>query len=919
MVNLTTSLLSGGFTDSVKSALETFKKNVSELLGFTVEIWQMAIVAVLAVALIVCLIIAIVNPSKRRKKRLKRYFENREQAERITEQIRQKDEEISELQKVIAEAEKEAEEKKAAIIEDNKTASDKDELYNSIANEKIVSLSAKQRKLSEKLTKQQTGIFRGLKKGKARNTKLAINAIAEEQKLRSLEISKRNSDRAKRDSQMKSALSDVNVELNSTRSECLAKISEKELERKLLLEELERINSQEVKLSSKDAGAILKQYEKDEKIEKKTQLQKAVDDLEKAKAEYRNAQALRAKYEKEREDALAALRDDAKVKAVAEKKESKKKVRYAPPKTSIATKKEAAEVNNSLGGLPATQSEQPAPVKPVQEEPFFDENAPVNAADDEVVITDLTYENDPVSSIMEEGEKEAAATETTSDNKETEGEKVEEIKAEPEKDEFDDISDDTAEKEAEPVVTPEPPEEEPLTPRTETQKIVSEKIEEEMRRELSNLARISEKANEEADETEEVKETEESKETEEVKETEEGKETEEAKETEEVKEAEEVKETEEVAEATENTEAEAETTAEDTEAAATETVAETTETTNETKETTDETGEIPEAKTEEAAKEATDETESTEEVATEETIEPTETTEAEKTVEAEDENGYSAAEDEPTAEEVTETKVVAETEETPESEATETTEEKETETTETTEEKEPDTAETTEEKEPEAIDETADEVISETAATEITEETEKAENEPTLEYEEPVVYDEPVNIIDADESTVEAKPVKTPFMYNDGIPATPIHKKSKFSKPITKIVTKKRVEEPEVKTDEVAATETKKNAYNGKWKVEKTDDDKVFATLTASNGGSLLSTQGYSNINGLKTAISNIKKNLADGNVSVNADKNGKFVFKIFTPSGRTIVTSGVYGSKFQCEKALESTRRFAETAVIVE
>ena len=794
MVNLTTSLLSGGFTDSVQSALETLKKNVSELLGFTVEIWQMAIVAVLAVALIVCLIIAIFNPSKRRKKRLKRYFENREQVERITEQIRQKDEEISELQKVIAEAEKEAEEKKAAIIEDNKTASDKDELYNSIANEKIVSLSAKQRKLSEKLTKQQTGIFRGLKKGKARNTKLAINAIAEEQKLRSLEISKRNSDRAKRDSQMKSALSDVNVELNSTRSECLAKISEKELERKLLLEELERINSQEVKLSSKDAAAILKQYEKDEKIEKKTQLQKALDDLEKAKAEYRNAQALRAKYEKEREDALAALRDDAKVKAVAEKKESKKKVRYAPPKTSIATKKEAAEVNNLLGGLPTTQSEQPAPVKPVQEEPFFDENAPVNAADDEVVITDLTYENDPVSSIMEEGEKEAAATETTSDNKETEGEKVEEVKSEPEKDEFDNISDDTAEKEAKPV-TPEPSKEEPLTPRTETQKIVSEKIEEEMRRELSNLARISEKANEEADETEEVKETEE------------------------------------VAEATENTKAEAET----------------------------------------------------------------------------------------TAEEVTETKVVAETEETTESEATETTEAKETETTETTEEKEPDNAETSKEKEAEAIDETADEVISETAATEITEETKKAENEPPLEYEEPVVYDEPVNIIDADESTVKAKPVKTPFMYTDGIPATPIHKKSKFSKPITKIVTKKRVEEPEVKTNEVAATETKKNAYNGKWKVEKTDDDKVFATLTASNGGSLLSTQGYSNINGLKTAISNIKKNLADGNVSVNADKNGKFVFKIFTPSGRTIVTSGVYGSKFQCEKALESTRRFAETAVIVE
>ena len=876
MANLTTSLLSGGFIDSVKNALETFKKNVSDLLGFTVELWQMAIVAVLAVALIVCLIVAIVNPSKRRKKRLKRYFENREQAERITEQIKQKDEEISELQKVIAEAEKEAEEKKAAIIEDNKTASDKDELYNSLANEKIVSLSAKQRKLSEKLTKQQTGIFRGLKKGKARNTKLAINAIAEEQKLRSLEISKRNSDRAKRDSQMKSALSDVNVELNSTRSECLAKISEKELERKLLLEELERINSQEVKLSSKDAGAILKQYEKDEKIEKKTQLQKAVDDLEKAKAEYRNAQALRAKYEKEREEALAALRDDAKVKAVAEKKEAKKKVRYAPPKTSIATKKEAAEVNNALGGLPVSQSEQPAPVKPVQEEPFFDENAPVNAADDEVVITDLTYENDPVSSIIEEGEKEAAVTETTEDKKEVEGEKVENENAEPEKDEFDDISDETAEVATEPAK----PEEEPVTPRTETQKIVSEKIDEEMRRELGNLARISEKANEETEETEEVEEV---TETEGTTEETANAETETTAEQTEVAATETTEITNETAETADKNEQNGETAKETTEtdnkeseAAATEVVEETTEEVTE---------EIPEAEAEEVTEEATEE--KAEEVATEEVTE---------TAETENANDYppTETETEPTAEEV-----VA-TEETPETETTETTEEKETEETE----------------------EAAEEIVDEPAATEVAEETEKAEiaeSEPTVEYEEPVVYDEPVNVIDADESTVEVKPVKTPFMYNDGIPATPIHKKSKFAKPITKIVTKRRVEEPEVKTDEVAVTETKKNAYNGKWKVEKTDDDKVSATLTASNGGSLLSTQGYSNINGLKTAITNIKKNLADGNVSVNADKNGKFVFKIFTPSGRTIVTSGVYGSKFQCEKALESTKRFAETAVIVE
>ena len=586
-------------------------------------------------------------------------------------------------------------------------------------------------------------------------------------------------------------------------------------------------------MSSKDAGAILKQYEKDEKIEKKTQLQKAVDDLEKAKAEFRNAQALRAKYEKEREEALAALKDDAKVKAVAEKKDSKRKVRYAPPKTSIATKKEAAEVNNALGGLPDSPSEQPAPVKPAAEEPFFDENAPVNAADDEVVITDLTYENDPVTSILED-DKEVAATETTGE-KEDKKEEVGSENTEAEKDEFDNITDNAAEKTVEPE-QPAEREEELVVPRTETQKIVSEKIEEEMRRELNNLARISEKANEQAEETEEVME----------------------------------------------------------------------ETENERDETTAN-EEHAEAAPTAVADEEVEETAAIENNENEATITEVGQTKAETTAETE---------------KVTATVAAGENEETTTTETTETTE-----TAETTGNTETETVDAAEQAKTETIDtatretetaETIDTATRETE-TETTDSAEESKTAATVEIEEPVIYDEPVAVIDADESTVEVKPIKTPFAYNDGIPATPIHKKSKFAKPITKIVTKKRADEPTVKTDEVAVTETKKNAYNGKWKVEKTNDDKLFATLTASNGGSLLSTQGYSNANGLKTAISNIKKNLADGNVSVNADKNGKFVFKIFTPSGRTIVTSGVYGSKFQCEKALESTKRFAETAVIAE
>ena len=173
-------------------------------------------------------------------------------------------------------------------------------------------------------------------------------------------------------------------------------------------------------------------------------------------------------------------------------------------------------------------------------------------------------------------------------------------------------------------------------------------------------------------------------------------------------------------------------------------------------------------------------------------------------------------------------------------------------------------------------------------------------------------------------AAAEEKPadkiVKMPkVIYNDGIPATPIHKKSKFAKPVTKLLVKKPAVKEEPAQEPAAKEETKKSAYLGKWKVEKTEDGKFFAKLRASNGGILLTTPVYSSEIGLKNGIASIKKCLAADNVTVNANKAGKFVFRITTPSGRTIVTSEQYGAKFQCEKALDSARRFAETAVITE
>lgn len=231
------------------------------------------------------------------------------------------------------------------------------------------------------------------------------------------------------------------------------------------------------------------------------------------------------------------------------------------------------------------------------------------------------------------------------------------------------------------------------------------------------------------------------------------------------------------------------------------------------------------------------------------------------------------------------------------------------------------TAETTEATEIQAAEEPtivedevaiAEDVTMEEPAEEVSEEAaaiETANDNLTASSEEP-----------ADNTATDAKIIRLPkIIHNDGIPATPIHKKSKFSKPVTKIVVKKAPVKDEAAEELPVKEEAKKSAYLGKWKTETTEDGKMFAKLCASNGGVLLVTPSYTSDIGLKNGIASIKKHLAAGNVAITANKAGKFVFKVSAPSGRTIVTSEQYGARFQCEKALESAKRFAETAIVAD
>lgn len=377
-----------------------------------------------------------------------------------------------------------------------------------------------------------------------------------------------------------------------------------------------------------------------------------------------------------------------------------------------------------------------------------------------------------------------------------------------------------------------------------------------------------------------------------------------------------------------------------TEEVATEEKPETTEETPETETVTEETPTTEETVTAEPAEEKaeeTDETAVTETIAEEKAEETNETATEEIVAEetASAENDASVAlesletaisdEDKKLSEEVIaeveeaeEAATVSEAGAEAEAEATDTAETEETATTEPAETEE--SIETTEPAEESAGEEpTADEAVEEPTADEAVEEPTETIAEPTPE-ETPEEIPEEVTEKVATEPANDEKIIRIPRdIYNDGIPATPIHKKSKYAKPVTKLLVKKPVVKEEPEQNVQTKEEARKSAYLGKWKVEKTEDGKLFAKLRASNGGILLTTPLYTSEIGLKNGITAIKKSLAADNVTVTANKAGKFVFKITAPSGRTIVTSEQYAARFQCEKALDSAKRFAETAVITE
>lgn len=113
--------------------------------------------------------------------------------------------------------------------------------------------------------------------------------------------------------------------------------------------------------------------------------------------------------------------------------------------------------------------------------------------------------------------------------------------------------------------------------------------------------------------------------------------------------------------------------------------------------------------------------------------------------------------------------------------------------------------------------------------------------------------------------------------------------------------------------------------YKGKWVIcrlvtdDKADDETYFFELHASNGEKLLTSEEYTTYNGVLRGIQTHKTNILKGNLRVTVSKRGEYIFKLLSGKNLLLCMGEGYATKARCEAAIESTKRFAKTAIIDE
>ena len=832
----------------ITEPLEAMRSSLVEILGFNIEMWQMILVGVLALALIVVLIVALCRPGKKNKReRIKQFIATEEKIYKIKKALNEKSEEIGKARHALNKRQLDYNRSVRTVKENYANAYGKEDREFFVTSEKLNDLNENLRDLSLRMTKKN------IKSEELEALKAEFAKAEAEHSDLAERFAEMRTEKIARDEKYNAELKKLGDEYAFVKNDYEADINAKTKEIRNLEAELDKLEHTKIRISSREADEILEEFRKQEELEKDARLRLAEDDVEKAKNEYIEAQNLRIQYERDRIEAVNSAREDSaarKQTLEATRAATEARVKYGSPAASDVNDEETEEVKEIIKASDEEKIASEYIDSVIKESETIDDEAERSKPEVTLSATEEAVAPETTATLTEkQPDEETALTEEQTEEETT--------LAEQQTEEETTLAEEQTEEET--SLTEEQPKEETSLAEKQPEdgaanalddlergmSIVDEQNREEV---VSEVATVEKEAEETAaDNAEPV--------------------------------------SEEIAE--DSAEAESEVTEEVKDDAADETV-------GEEQPVSENTVSEAEEQPEEIANETNDE-ETNDETDNEVSAEDLDLVNEAENIEIENIGEENASEEDTekvkTAPEATETAEVAEATEIQAAE------------------------------EPAAAEDevaVAEDAVTEERAEEASEEVKVAASE--IAAEENVAASNEDSVDNADNTANDAKIIRLPkIIHNDGIPATPIHKKSKFSKPVTKIVVKKAPVKDETAEELPAKEEAKKSAYLGKWKTETAEDGKMFAKLCASNGGVLLVTPSYTSDIGLKNGIASIKKHLAAGNVAITANKAGKFVFKVSAPSGRTIVTSEQYGARFQCEKALESAKRFAETAVVAE
>lgn len=120
------------------------------------------------------------------------------------------------------------------------------------------------------------------------------------------------------------------------------------------------------------------------------------------------------------------------------------------------------------------------------------------------------------------------------------------------------------------------------------------------------------------------------------------------------------------------------------------------------------------------------------------------------------------------------------------------------------------------------------------------------------------------------------------------------------------------------KTEPAPAAPAKTGA-NGKWVIEEVKG-RYWFSLYANNGQVMLeSATAYATLASARSGIKTYQDNIAGGRLEITEHKNGDFQVQILNARGGLLATSSTYGSRGDCEKAMESIKRWATSTTIEE